>query len=244
MTRSFARACLVTVLLTASASTLAAEGDDDRAWRWANGAAVSTETVWRGQSLTAGKPAVIGELKLDHRSGAYVGVWAGNIDLGRGTDTHVEFDYFAGWAKKTGKVYVNVGYLYRQRPSDTMDLDFEELTVSASYDLGGAIIGASAAYAWDYFQGGSSLYTSANVRVPLGKPRGVPVSAILTVGEYDFSHRAIGDYRNIDLRLTARHRNWYYSVGYGDTDIDPRTSGLLTRHESDGRWRAQALVMF
>ncbi|PZQ33018.1 MAG: hypothetical protein DI562_02365 [Stenotrophomonas acidaminiphila] len=243
MTRSFARACLATALLTASASTLAAEGDD-RAWSWANGAAVSTETVWRGQSLTAGKPAVIGELKLDHHSGAYVGVWAGNIDLGPRTDTHVEFDYFAGWARKTGKVYVNAGYLYRQRPSDTMSLDFEELTLSASYDFGPVVVGVSGAYAWDYFQGGSSLYTSANVRVPLGKPYGIPVSAVLTVGEYDFSSHAIGDYRNADLRLTARHRNWYYSVGYGDTDIDPETSGLLTRHQSDGRWRAQALVMF
>jgi uncharacterized protein (TIGR02001 family) len=227
-----------------AASPPASAEDADKAFRWANGAALSTETVWRGQSLTAGKTAVIGELKLDHRSGAYAGVWGGNIDLGPGTDTQVEFDYFAGWAKKMGKTYVNVGYLYRQRPSDTMDLDFDELTVTASYDFGGAVVGVSGAYAWDYFQGGHSLYTAANVRVPLGKLGGMPVSATLTVGEYDFSNRAIGDYRNADLRVTARRDKWFYSVGYGDTDIDPATSGLLTRHESDARWRAQVLVMF
>ena len=243
MTQPCVRACFaIAPLLAASAS--AAAGDTDRAWRWANGAVIATESVWRGQSITAGEPALIGEIKLNHRTGAYVGIWGGNIDLGPGTDTHIELDYFAGWAKKTDRVHVNAGYLYRQRPSDTLGLDFEELTLSASYDFDGAAIGLSGAYAWDYFQGGNSLYTSVNLRIPLGKPRGIPVSATLTVGDYDFSHRAIGDYRNADLRVTARHDNWYYSVGYGDTDIDPMTSGLLTRHESDGRWRAQVLVMF
>lgn len=243
MTRTCIRACLVvSCLLAVSAS--AAEDNADRAWRWANGAAIATESVWRGQSITAGEPALIGELKLDHRSGAYVGIWGGNIDLGPGTDTHIELDYFAGWARKMGKVYVNAGYLYRQRPSDTLDLDFEELTLSASYDFGRAVVGLGGAYAWDYFQGGHSLYTSANLRVPLGEPGGIPVSATLTAGEYGFSNRAVGDYRNVDLRVTARHGSWSYSVGYGDTDIDPATSGLLTRQESDGRWRAQVLVMF
>ncbi|MBL8257368.1 MAG: hypothetical protein JNJ62_12265 [Pseudoxanthomonas mexicana] len=235
---------VLTCLAGVAASLPASAVESDKAFRWANGAALSTETVWRGQSLTAGKTAVIGELKLDHRSGAYAGVWGGNIDLGAGTDTRVEFDYFAGWAKKMGKTYVNVGYLYRQRPSGTMDLDFDELTVSASYDFGGAVVGMSGAYAWDYFQGGRSLYTAANVRVPLGTLRGMPVSATLTAGEYDFSNRAVGDYRNVDLRVTARRDNWFYSVGYGDTNVDPATSGLLTRYESDGRWRAQVLVMF
>lgn len=239
-TRVSALACLVAF----AAPSLASAVESDKAFRWANGASLATETVWRGQSLTAGGTAVVGEIKLEHRNGAYAGAWGGNIDLGPGTDTHVEFDYFAGWAKKMGKTYVNVGYLYRQRPSDTMDLDFDELTVSASYDFGGAVVGMSGAYAWDYFQGGHSRYTAANVRVPLGKPRGIPVTATLTVGDYDFSNRAIGDYRNVDLRVTARRDTWFYSVGYGDTDIDPATSGLLTRHESDGRWRAQVLVMF
>lgn len=211
---------------------------------WSNGAAIATEYVWRGQSLTDGKPAIIGELKLNHRSGAYAGLWAGNLDLGPGTDTRVEVDYFLGWAKRFGNVYVNAGYLYRQRPSDTLSLDFEEASLFVSYDFGVARLGAGSYYAWDYFQGGQSTYHYANLSVPLGKPRGIPVSAVIAGGRHDFGNRAIGNYDNIDLRLVAQHKAWSYSIGYSDTDIDPTRSGLLTRNQSDARWRAQALVMF
>jgi hypothetical protein len=44
--------------------------------------------------------------------------------------------------------------------------------------------------------------------------------------------------------VIAQHRSWEYSIGYGDTDIDPVRSGLLTRNEGDAHWRAQVLVMF
>ncbi|TWT21436.1 hypothetical protein FQY83_08835 [Luteimonas marina] len=219
-------------------------GESGRSLHWANGAAFATEYVWRGQSLTDGKPAIVGELKLNHDSGVYAGIWAGNLDLGPETDTSVEIDYFLGWAKRIGQLYVNAGYLYRQRPSDALSLDFEEVSVFASYDFGVARVGAGSYYAWDYFQGGNSTYTYANIGVPLGKPRGVPVSAVVVAGHHDFSNRAIGDYSTVDLRLVARHKAWSYSIGYSDTDIDPGRSGLLTRDQSDARWRVQALVMF
>jgi len=223
---------------------IALAGESGGSLQWANGAAFATEYVWRGQSLTDGKPAIIGELKLNHDSGAYAGIWAGNLDLGPGTDTSAEIDYFLGWAKRIGQLYVNAGYLYRQRPSDILSLDFQEVTIFASYDFGVARVGAGSYYAWDYFQGGNSTYNYANVGVPLGKPRGVQVSAVVAAGHHDFSNRAIGDYSNVDLRLVAQHKSWSYSIGYSDTDIDPGRSGLLTRNQSDARWRAQALVMF
>lgn len=223
---------------------LAASDQPARSWRWSNGAAVATEYVWRGQSLTDGKPALVGELKLTHESGVYAGVWAGRLDLGEGTDTSVELDYFLGWAKRFDKLSLNAGYLYRQRPSDVLDLDFEEVVASVSYDFGVARVGVGGYYAWDYFQGGNSLYRYANVRVPVGKPRGVQLLAIASAGHYDFGNRAIGDYGNLDLRLVALRNGWEYSVGYGDTDVDRARSGLLTRDQTGGRWRAQVLVMF
>lgn len=218
--------------------------EPEGSWRWHNGAAVATDSVWRGQSLTDGKPAIIGELKLAHDNGVYAGIWAGNLDLGPGTDTSAEIDYFLGWANRIGKLYVNAGYLYRQRPSDALSLDFQEITIFASYDFGVARVGAGSYHSWDYFQGGSSTYGYANLRVPLGRPYGVQVSAVLAAGHHDFSNRAIGNYGNVDLRLIAQRNAWSYSIGYSDTDIDPARSGLLTRHQSDARWRAQALVMF
>lgn len=233
-------ACLATFGLP----TIASADEPEGSLHWSNGAVLATEYVWRGQSLTDGKPSLVGELKLNHDNGAYAGIWAGNLDLGPGTDTNAEFDYFVGWGKKFGKVSVNTGYLYRQRPSDALSLDFQEVSVFASYDFGVARVGVGSYYSWDYFQGGNSTYNYANLRVPLGKPHGVAVSAIAATGHYDFSNRAIGNYSNLDLGLAAQHNSWQYSIGYSDTDIDPARSGLLTRDQSDARWRAQVLVMF
>ncbi|MGH8027822.1 MAG: TorF family putative porin, partial [Pseudoxanthomonas sp.] len=109
--------------LASASPALAQAGESDKPFHWSNGAAISTEYVWRGQSLTDGKPAIVGELKISHGNGLYAGIWAGSLDLGPGTDTRAEFDYFLGWNKRYGKVYVNTGYLYRLRPSDTLELD-------------------------------------------------------------------------------------------------------------------------
>lgn len=235
---------ILTCLAASCPPAIASAAESNGSLHWSNGAVLSTEYVWRGQSLTDGKPSIVGELKLNHDNGAYAGIWAGNLDLGPGTDTSAEFDYFIGWGKKFGKVSLNTGYLYRQRPSDMLPLDFQEVSVSASYDFGVARAGVGSYYSWDYFQGGNSTYNYANLRVPLGKPYGVPVSAVVAAGHYDFSNRAIGNYSNIDLRLVAQRKSWEYSIGYSDTDIDPARSGLLTRDQSDARWRLQVLVMF
>lgn len=225
-------------------SSTASTGEPDGSLHWSPGADVGTDYVWRGQSLTDGKPSVVGEIKLSHDSGAYAGIWAGNLDLGPRTDTSAEIDYFLGWAKKTGRLYINTGYLYRRRPSDTLSLDFQEVTAFASYDFGVASLGAGSDYSWDYFQGGRSIYNYTHLSVPIAKPCGVQLVAIAGIGHYDFSNRAIGDYSNIDLRVVAMYNSWEYTVGYSNSTVDPARSGLLTRNESGSRWWAQVLVMF
>jgi uncharacterized protein (TIGR02001 family) len=237
-------ACITCLCLPSIAAAEAPASEPARSVHWNNGAIVGTDYIWRGQSLTDGKPSLVGEVKLSHDNGFYAGIWAGNLDLGPQTDTSVEIDYFLGWAKRYGPVSLNVGYLYRQRPSDALALDFQEASVSASYDFGVARLGASGYYSWDYFQGGRSTYHSANLSVPIAQPHGVRLVAIATAGHYYFSNRAIGDYDNVDLRLVAKHGSLEYSVGYSDTTVDPARSGLLTRDESGSRWRAQVLVMF
>lgn len=214
------------------------------AFSWDSGAVLGTSRVWRGQLQTDGRPGVVGEVKLTHTSGVYAGIWAGNLDLGAGTDTSYEFDYFLGWGKRYGKVSLNAGYLYRHRPSDTMSLNFQELTASVAYDMGVVRPGLGVYYSWDYFQGGKSTYTYANLRAPLGKLDNVQFTGVATVGHYDFSNHAIGNYNDIDIRLIATRGTWHYSVGYSDTDVDPAKSGLLARDKTGPRWRAQVLVMF
>lgn len=238
------RMLILACLASLGLPTIASADESNGPLHWSPGAAIGTDYVWRGQSLTGGKPAIIGEVKVSHDNGVYAGIWAGNLDLGPRTDTSAEIDYFLGWAKRMGPVSLNTGYLYRQRPSDALSLDFQEVTASASYDFGVARLGAGGSYSWDYFQGGRSTYSYANLSVPIAKPHGVQLIAVATTGHYDFSNRAIGNYNHIDLRVIAKYNAWEYSVGYSDTTVDPARSGLLTRNESGSRWRAQVLVMF
>ena len=101
-----------------------ADEESHGAFQWSSGAAIGTDYVWRGQSLTDGKPYILGEIKLSHESGVYAGIWASNAELAPHAGTNAEIDYFFGWAKPVGPLNVNIGYLYRQRPSDTQSLDW------------------------------------------------------------------------------------------------------------------------
>ncbi len=230
--------------LTSLALPVAAADAPASAFHWDSGAVLATDRVFRGQRQTGGDLAVSGEVKLSHDSGAYTGIWAGNLDLGPGTDTSAEIDWFAGWGKRYDKWSVNAGYLYRQRPSGTMSLDFQEATASVAYDIDGVRPGIGMYWSWDYFQGGSSIYTYANLRARLGDVLGMRLIGIATAGHYDFSNGAIGDYNDMDLRVIAKRGDWEYSVGYSDTDVRSAHSGLLTRANAGPRLRAQVLVMF
>ncbi len=213
-------------------------------FHWDSGAVLATDRIFRGQRQTGDNPAVSGEVKVSHDSGAYAGIWAGNLDLGPGTHTSAEIDYFAGWGRRYDKWTVNTGYLYRQRPSNTMSLDFQEATASVAYDIGGVRPGVGVYYSWNYFQGGTTTYGYANLRARLGDVMGTRLIGIATAGHYDLSNRAIGDYNDIDLRVIAKRGDWEYSLGLSDTDVRPSRSGLLTRNECGPRLRAQVLVMF
>lgn len=214
------------------------------AFRWDSGVVLGTGRVWRGQLQTDGNPSLVGEVKLSHTSGFYTGIWAGTLDLGPGTDTRFEADYFAGWGKRHGAWSFNAGYLYRQRPSSTLSLDFQEVTASVAYNFGPVRPGLGVYHSWDYFQGGRSTYTYANLRAPLAKTEAVQVIGVATAGHQSFSNRAIGNYNDVDLRLIAKRGAFEYSLGYSETNVNAAQSGLLTRDKSGARWRAQMLVMF
>jgi uncharacterized protein (TIGR02001 family) len=227
-----------------AAPSIASAVEPASPYRWDSGVIVGTDRLWRGQQQTNGNPSVAGEVKVSHANGLYTGIWAGNLDLGRDTDTHHEVDYFVGWGKRYGPWSVNSGYLYRQRPSRTMSLDFQEVTASVSYDLGRVRPGGGVYYSWDYFQGGTSTYAYANLRAPFGTAWGLQWSGVAAAGHYSFSNRAVGDYRDMDLRVAAKRGAWQYSIGYSATDVQPSRSGLLTRDNTGAHVRAEVLVAF
>jgi len=213
-------------------------------FHWSAGAVFGTSHMFRGQQQTDGRAAVSAEVKLAHDNGAYAGIWAGSLDLGPGTDTKAEIDYFVGWGQRFGRWSVNTGYLYRQRPSGTLSLDFQEVLASAVYDFGVTRTGVGVYYSWDYFQGGNSTCTYANLHVPFGVMKGAQLTSSVAAVHHDFSNRAVGNYNDIDLRLIARSNSLQYSIGYSNTDLKASQSGLLTRDRAGGQARAEVLVMF
>ncbi|MEP6906907.1 MAG: TorF family putative porin, partial [Pseudoxanthomonas sp.] len=70
---------LLAILAASASPTLSQAGESAKPFHWSNGAAIATEYVWRGQSLTDGKPAIFGELKISHETGVYGGIWAGSL---------------------------------------------------------------------------------------------------------------------------------------------------------------------
>jgi hypothetical protein len=53
----FAIACLA----ASGSPAIASAGEPDGSFHWSDDAAIATEHVWRGQSLTYGKPAAFGD---------------------------------------------------------------------------------------------------------------------------------------------------------------------------------------
>lgn len=107
-------------------------------------AAVANMYLWRGYDLGVktetdpvtgavvsedkGTPAISGELKATHGSGVYAGIWGSSGDASLGS----EYDLYAGWGGKVGKVNVDASvwsYVYPE--SDISVGDAVDAVVSA-----------------------------------------------------------------------------------------------------------------
>ena len=238
-------ACVVLAMLGwSSIASVCAAADGVTPGGLEGGVTLATDFVWRGVSQTDGNPGIIGEIKWTHSSNVFVGIWAANLDFGADADTHSEFDYFVGYSKTSGRLNVHTGYLYCVRESDRADLSNSEITGSIAYDFGPASVRAGLYYSWDYFLGGRSLYHFVSTRVALGKLSAVPLAFSANIGQFDFTQADIGDYVDWRLRLIADVYDLEIEIGYTNTDIDPVTSRVLGRAESDGRVAIGVTKMF
>ncbi|MGE4295814.1 MAG: TorF family putative porin [Campylobacterales bacterium] len=122
---------LVAAAVAGSAFTFTAlaEGDSLSA-----NVSATTNYVWRGQSQTDNGFAVQGGVDYAHASGAYVGLWASNVDSDG--DMEFEYDFYAGYAGEAGEIGYDIGliqYMYTYDDANAM-----ELMLSGSYQNYGA----------------------------------------------------------------------------------------------------------
>lgn len=90
--------------------------------------ALTTDYIWRGISQTHNDPAIQGSFDIAHESGAYIGVWASNVEFQGGpADTvSIEIDGYIGFSRETDfggvlptALTYDIGFLHYEFPSDS-----------------------------------------------------------------------------------------------------------------------------
>ncbi len=119
--------------------------------------AVMSDYVFRGESLTEGRPALQAGINYDHASGLYLGALASNVQI-EPNDAGVGGQVYAGYARalgnRAGWDAGLVAYLF-PRPSSGPGYDYVEAYVGASIDsFSGRLF-----FSQDYFgTGAQSVY--------------------------------------------------------------------------------------
>lgn len=151
-------AALAGLLLTAAQPLHAAEVSGT--------AAVTSDYVFRGVSQSQGDPALQASLRIDAGNGFYGYAWASTIDFPSAPAATAEVDFVMGWQRKLGANWVgDVNATWFTYPSDSADLDYLEMIVTATYrDRTWLLIGASN----DVFATGrTGIYVQTGTRIPL-----------------------------------------------------------------------------
>lgn len=114
---------------------------------------VGSEWLDRGISQTAGNPALQLGIEAAHVSGAYLAIWAGNVDFGDCCDERMQVDYTLGLRGESGEIGWDTGVTWSSFPGTADDLDFAEYQL-----LSWRNFGAGAAWTADFAGLGRSLW--------------------------------------------------------------------------------------
>lgn len=176
---------------------------------------VTSNYIWRGVTQTSDISAVSGGIDYAHASGAYVGTWVSNLDGGQ-----FEQDLYVGYGFEAGPVGLDVGYIKYMYPVDaTVQADFDELYVNASYEM----FSAGVAMTMSKEAGGDEddmyMYVGAEFEIKKGLTLG------LTFGDYDVDGGSVDDYSHTQVSLSKGD----FTFAYDDNDKtgpdgDPRFS--------------------
>lgn len=176
---------------------------------------VTSNYIWRGVTQTSDISAVSGGIDYANDSGVYVGTWVSNLDGGQ-----FEQDIYVGYGFEAGPVGLDVGYIKYMYPVDaTVQADFDELYVNASFDM----FSAGVALTMSKEAGGAEddmyMYVGAEFEVKKGLTLG------LTFGDYDIDGGSASDYSHMQVSLSKGD----FTFAYDDNDQtgaagDPRFS--------------------
>jgi uncharacterized protein (TIGR02001 family) len=151
--------------LTAAASFAQAAPAAAPAFTTSGNLAFTSDYVWRGLSLNAGKFAVQGGFDATHSSGLSAGIWASNVTVGNAS---LEVDVYANYGFKLGALDASVGYIAYAYEGQS-DANFEEVNFALTYS--GLTVKASKGIAGDLNT--SDYYYEANYSYDIAAVKGL-----------------------------------------------------------------------
>ena len=198
--------------------------------------ALTSNYVWRGMTQSDNLPAIQGGVDLGYK-GAYVGVWASNVDFDD-TETSSEFDLYAGYANEISGLTYDVNYCQYTYPGANDDLSFGEASLTLGYDFD--VVAVSGKYyigvdtndvadeTNDGWEPGDGWELGLSVPLPMD------ISLDGTYGSYDDAGTQnnptnnFGDYYSVSA--TKTFGKFDATLAYTGMDYDSATGG----RDSDG----------
>ncbi|MDH5254469.1 MAG: TorF family putative porin [Gammaproteobacteria bacterium] len=194
---------------------------------------------FRGITQTAQDPAIQGSLDLALDSGAYLGIWASNVDFGDDTASDVEIDLLGGYS---GSINDDLGYdvgavLYVYEDSDD-DIDYMEVYGGLDYKILSTKLWISP----DYLNSGdSAFYLEGNLEGgSLPFELGWIVHLGYSGGEFfsDSADNGLDEYYDWAVGLTRTFGRFDFELKWADgSDLDEAdgTGSPPDANSSEGR---------
>jgi uncharacterized protein (TIGR02001 family) len=228
----------LTRLAAASAALLACAGMARAEPELTSTITVTSDYDFRGITQTAQDPAVQGSLDLALESGAYLGIWASNVDFGDDTDSDVEVDLLGGYS---GSINDDWGYdvgavLYVYDGDD--DIDYLEVYGGLDYKILSTKLWISPEY---LNSGDSAFYLEANLEGgSLPFELGWLVHLGYSGGEFfsDVEDNGLDEYYDWAVGLTRSFGRFDFELKWADgSDLDEAdgTGSPSDANSSEGR---------
>jgi uncharacterized protein (TIGR02001 family) len=228
----------LTRLAAASAALMACAGIARAEPELTSTITVTSDYDFRGITQTAQDPAVQGSLDLALESGAYLGIWASNVDFGDDTDSDVEVDLLGGYS---GSINDDWGYdvgavLYVYSGDD--DIDYLEVYGGLDYKILSTKLWISPEY---LNSGDSAFYLEANLEGgSLPFELGWLVHLGYSGGEFfsDAEDNGLDEYYDWAVGLTRSFGRFDFELKWADgSDLDEAdgTGSPSDANSSEGR---------
>lgn len=223
MSYRFFALALLTVGAAARADPLTVTGNVDITSDYAfRGVSISKKTLVASPDF---EPAVQASVEVDHKSGAYVGLWSSSVgDQGPGGSV-AELDIFSGYKATEGPISYDLGLTYYTFPgaAHNTKTGFLEAQGSLTYTI--AFTSVKAGLAWRPKSGNAArdgLYFQADLGQVIPK---TPFTLRAHIGHTLSSLGSAQDYYDYSAGVDISHRRWTLNLAYIGTDLSRAKAG-------------------